>query len=182
MEKNKFEELDQIICSKNYTELNKSEKSLVDEVFSNERAFERYRELIGHAVSVQTRPVSKQSRVELMSRFKAKNRSVVYSLLSMKVPAMANVAFLIIFFAGFWWYTVQKEPVIESPKVVYLPGKVDTVFSQLPADTVYIERIVKQQVPVYVASQRPESPAPEVTRGSTLADQEDLTDFLVSSL
>ena len=76
----------------------------------------------------------------------------------------------------------KPAEIVQITKEVYLPEKTDTLLVQLPPDTVVIERVIQKNVPVYMTSNAVESPKTPANEGSSLAEQKDLTDFLVSGL
>ena len=79
-----------------------------------------------------------------------------------------------------WWWTTRHPNMIEVTKEVYLPGKTDTLLVELPPDTIVIEKVIQQTIPVYITSNVPVEKTQETTEGSSLAEQQDLTEFLVS--
>ena len=180
MEEHKFDKLDQLIRSKQFEELDPTELSFVLETLGNEAAYRHYQQLIKQSSEQAVRPVSARVSRDLTQRFKEKNRSAIYSWMTYRVPAYVNLMLILLFFAGIWFWPEKPAEIVQITKEVYLPGKTDTLLVQLPPDTVVIERVIQKNVPVYITSNAVEIPKTPDTEGSSLAEQQDLTDFLVS--
>lgn len=183
MKEKEFEYLDELLKNKNWAELTQNERAYVQETIGGEEAYNRYAELLIQSGLGAAKPVSKQVNKQLMAHFKSRNRSAVYSILNYRLPAYAYFALAAVFLLVVWQVSLVENVKVVTQEV-FLPGKTDTVLVQLPPDTIVIERIIKEKVPVYMAKKsevKQDGVSTPVMEGSSLADDVGLTDFLVSS-
>ena len=172
--------IDHLIQTKHYEELSQEDKLLIEEHLGGKKSFEQYRILFKETYATQERPVSRSVANNLSTRFKQKNRPVWYSLFNYRIPAYASIMLIALIMTASWWWTTSHPNMIEVTKEVYLPGKTDTLLVQLPPDTIVIEKVIQKTIPVYITSNVPSEKTQESTEGSSLAEQQDLTEFLVS--
>ena len=172
--------IDHLIHTKQYEELSQEDKLLVDEHLGGKKSFEHYQLLFRESHATQERPVSRSVANNLSTRFKQKNRPVWYSLFNYRIPAYVSMMLITLMMTASWWWTTRHPNMIEVTKEVYLPGKTDTLLVELPPDTIVIEKVIQQTIPVYITSNVPVEKTQETTEGSSLAEQQDLTEFLVS--
>lgn len=180
MKTEKFDALDRLLLTKAFRDLTGKEKADCKDAGIDEHAYQAMRTLILEAGNMRERPVQATVRKDLTGRFRAKNQTWTNVVLSAKIPAYLNVAALAVLAIVLWYLLPAKEIIIEKPTIVELPGRTDTLFLATSPDTVFIEKLVKVEIPV-VTVNPPESTPEKSLKGSTLADQKELRKLLVST-
>ncbi|WP_421871828.1 hypothetical protein [Marinoscillum sp.] len=175
---NNLEYIDHLIRTKAYEELNEEELKLIQQHMGSKESFEHFKGLVG-AVSSSAYHPSKQVKAKLMTNFKRRHQSWFDLAISYQTPAYLNLSLILLAALIFWIFIPPKEVMVKDPIVVELPGKTDTLIVEKPADTVFIERVVRVKVPVLMASEKPEQPKP-VNGSRTMADQQELWELVGS--
>lgn len=100
--------------------------------------------------------------------------------LSYKIPAQLSFIFALGLACLIWWAAPSKELIIEKPVTIQLPGCVDTLIVRPAPDTIFINKVLRVEVPVYVTKKEDTIREAE-SQGSSMAELQELDDFLVSS-
>lgn len=181
MENKEFDKLDALLRQKEYADLSLEEKLFVEEQIGGECAYLDLFTLINQAKATNTRPISLSTKRSLTNRFKQKNRPDTTSWINLKLPVYANLPVAALLVVVIWVLLPAKEVEIDKIVTVQLPPKVDTLLVKLPSDTIYIEKKVRVEVPVYITKiEKKKSVEQSKISGSTLAEQQGLRELLVS--
>lgn len=179
MKNREFDKLDALLRQKSYNGLTLEEKQFVEEHIGGEKAYDELFSMIDFAKNSKKVPISSDVKRSLTNKFKSKQQSSI-SWLNFKLPVYANMPIVALLVIIVWVFLPAKEVEVEKIVTVQLPPKVDTLIVQSPPDTVYFEKKITIEVPVYITKkEEPLTTAPKIT-GQTLAEQQGLTDLLVS--
>ena len=178
MENKEFERLETLLKSKSYEALTQEEQDWVETEIGGERAFKHLAQFM---IELSAEPIQKPSpktKKELVNAFRSKNQTTWSRVLSYRMPVIASAFVWILIAIGFW-FTIPKKEVIVEKQIPFETVKLDTLYVELPQDTVIIEKTIRIEVPVYL-------PAPEkepeiiVVKGDAMSEQKDLQRLLVS--
>ncbi|MEP3387702.1 MAG: hypothetical protein ABJO02_05920 [Reichenbachiella sp.] len=180
METTDLERLDHLIRSKAYDQLSESEEKWILEHLPNEIAYTKIRHIVLELSSEPVPKLARSSKADLMRQFKTKHASPTYNWLNYRIPA--HLSFLVAIGLAFliWWISPSREIIIEKPVTVQLPGRIDTLFIHSKPDTVFIDKVRRIEVPIYITKKEEASPEKDI-KGSSMAEQHELDDFLVRS-
>ncbi len=182
MENRAFNKLDELLKQKSYEELSFEESQFVEEQVGGEQAYNDLRLLVAQSQQSMSMPVRHAVKRDLSHRFKIKYQKAPLYWLSYKTPVYANVLLVVVAILLAWYLKPAEQVIAEKIVTVQLPARVeiDTLFVRLPADTVFIEKRIRVEVPVYItATEEPPADRP-IIKGSTLSDQQGLRELLVS--
>jgi hypothetical protein len=181
MESRDFDKLDGLIRVKNYEALSVEERIFVSGQLGGEQAFTNLRSLVLEAQQSESLLVTSSVKADLVKQFKGKHQKTSFVWLGYRMPAYAQALLLIFVIVSVWFLKPTEQVIIDRAVTVQLPGKTDTLMIQLPADTVFIEKRIRVEVPVYITKTEADvKDSPEVIKGSSLSDQQGLRDLLVS--
>lgn len=180
METNDFEKLDQLIKTKSFDQLSEQEKQWVLKLLPDIQVYTKVRHMITEVHTDATPKLARSTKIDLMHQFKTKHSSTSFGWLYYKLPAHASFLCAIGLALLFWLLTPTKEIVVEKPVTVHLPGRVDTLIVRSAPDTIYVHKVKRVEVPVYITQHEKMISEPNI-QGSSMAEQSELDDFLVSS-
>lgn len=180
MENREFNKLDELLRQKSYQELTSDELQFVEEQIGGEQAYNELKFLVVKAQQTGSKPISPRIKSDLLHRIKAKNQRSSFFWLSYKTPVYANVLLVVVAILFVWYLKPAKEVIVEKAVTVQLPPIIDTLLIQLPPDTIFIEKQIRVEVPVYITATE-EAPAEDsIIKGISLGDQQALKELLVS--
>ncbi|WP_422359571.1 hypothetical protein [Reichenbachiella sp.] len=180
MAMNDLEKFDHLIRTKTYDQLSEAEKQWVLNQLPDRESYAKIRNII-LKLRIETTPkLAPSTKSDLMHQFKSKHNSAAYKWLNYKIPAHLSFLCAIGFALLVWWMSPSKEVIVEKAVTVQLPGRVDTLVIQSKPDTVFINKVHRIEVPVYITKKEESSPEMDI-QGSSMAEQHELDDFLVSS-
>lgn len=181
MKNKEFDQLDALLRQKDFRDLSAEEKLFVEEQIGGERAYKDISILINTAKEAKSIAVSSSIKRNLTNKFKQRNKSATVSWFNFKLPVYANLPIAALLALFIWLVLPTKEIEVDKIVTVQLPPKVDTLLIQSPSDTIFIEKKVRIEVPVYITKiEETQSEKQPKISGSTLADQQGLADLLVS--
>ena len=181
MKNEEFDKLEVLLRQKYFADLSPDEKLFVEEQIGGERAYLDLFTMINQAKATKTRSVSSSTKRKLTSKFKQKHQSFADSWINFKLPVYVNLPVAVLIVVIIWVSLPAKVVQIDKIVTVQLPSKADTILVYSPSDTIYIEKKIHIKVPVYITKNEEKQPKeqPKIL-GSTLAEQQGLTDLLVS--
>lgn len=190
MEDKRTERLDILLRTKSYDDLNDDDKVIVSELLGTRKEYEKVSSTIRSISKEAYVPVDKEVKQALIDKMKSKNKPYAWGVLNYKVPAYLAIMAFLLFSMAIYMYSPEQQIYIERVVKIPSPTVIDTVLIMSQPDTVFIEKIVKVNVPVYLTSEKKEpviqtenSPIKQVNlRGKSLADQKELRSLLGQSL
>lgn len=182
MESKDYYQLDELLKQKSYQQLTADEVQFVSEQIGEEKPYNDLKEMVMTARQSQSIPVASSVKHGLVQRLKGKHQRTPLFLLSYKIPAYTNVLLIVVAVIAVWYLKPTEQVIVERPVTVQLPGKTDTLMIQSPADTIYIEKRIRVEVPVYITKtvEPTKEELPQVIQGNAMGDQQGLRDLLVS--
>lgn len=180
MENHDFESLDQLLRSKSYADLTSEERDYVNKAVGGELQYANLQQLIHETSLSRESTLNEHVKKDLMRRMKRNNPSFLYQIYHYKIPAYAVAMLLIILVTGFMTFGPARVITEVKTKTIALPVKVDTLWVQLPPDTIVIEKIIKTEALTTLRTSTTDEPQKAV-KGNSMADQKVLHDFLVST-
>jgi len=182
MENREFDKLDRLIREKSYDSLTSEERIFVDGQIDGEKAYNDLWSLILQTQQTDSIPVTPSVKIDLVNQFKNKYQRTPLFWLNYKMPAYANVLLIAIAVLAVWYLKPAEQVVVDRLVTIQIPGKIDTLMIQLPADTVFIEKRIRVEVPVYVTKIEVPEPAQlhASIKGNSLSNQQGLRDLLVT--
>ncbi len=176
-----FEKYDQLLRSKDYKMLTGEEKAIVAH-FGGKEEYDRMRNSIVQLAGEQ-RAVDPKVRQELINLVRTKvKRTLVSQFLGVRTPGYTHFITAAVIFVLTMYLLPTERIEIPVERIVEV-RHIDTV-TVAHVDTVFLEREVRVQVPVFVASESPEAgrkqPMPNLPNRS-FAESEVLLDLVVRS-
>ncbi|HYC86856.1 MAG TPA: hypothetical protein VEB86_16605 [Chryseosolibacter sp.] len=174
--------LETLIHSKEWNELTEEEKNYVEQHTGSREEYEALRKITLRLSDVPRSEVTPapDTLPSLKRHFRSTRgyRLGFASVFTFQVPAYAAGLILISAVAITWWFA---NPVLAPQPAAAVIVKTDTVFVNLPADTVYVNKVIYRYLP------SPGAPAKPVTVvkhtegvGVSMKDKEELENLLVS--
>lgn len=186
MEDKRTEKLDLLLKTKSYHQLDDDDKVIVKELLGDRDDYERFRSLILPIVMEQRMTVDKGVKQALIHKMKSKNKKQGWGFFNYKIPAYMAVLLLFLFTMAVYTFAPTKEVFVE--KIVTIPSVpvVDTVLVESQPDTVFVEKIVRVKVPIYLVAEKEKPEVKPRTKetnlsGKSLADQKELRSLLGQS-
>lgn len=182
MKKHVFEQLENLVVNKTFSELTTEEHDFVMEQVGSEKAFNELKTMIELAKSQAIVPTENKTRSDLTRYFKAKHKKSYPSWIRVQVPVYLNAIILLILALGLWQFLPEKEVIVEKKVTEYVTLPADTITISAPADTIYIEKIVKINQPIYIekVAETKEEQERKVKAGKPLSKQQGLKELLVT--
>jgi len=182
MENRAFDKLEELLRQKSYQQLTADELQFVSEQIGEEKSYNDLKEMVMTAQQSQSMPVGSSVKHDLVHQFKTKHQSTPFLLLSYKMPAYVNALLIAVAVIAVWYLKPTEQVIVDRPVTVQLPGKIDTLMIQSPADTIFIEKRIRVEVPIYITKtvEVPQVALPQVIKGNSMSDQQGLRDLLVS--
>ncbi len=177
METNDFERLESLLKSKNYEQLSGEEKEWIEKEIGGEQAYLNLQSFVTRLSGDKISAPSQKIKKNLMTAFRSRNQTVWSRVVSYRMPAFANIFVWAVLAVGVWYWIPERRVMVEK-QVPIEKTLLDTVYVELPKDTVIIEKTIQVEVPVYI--EKKEEPEIIVVKGSSLSDQKDLQRLLVS--
>lgn len=183
MKSKNYNQLDVLLRQKSYQQLTADELQFVIEQLGDEKSYDDLKELVMTARQSQSMLVKSSLKLDLVSQFKAKHlQSIPFIWMGYKMPAYVNVLLVVVAIIAVWFLKPVEQVVTDRPVIVQLPGKLDTLVIQSPADTVFIVKRIRVEVPVYITktAEATHEALTKVIEGNSMRDQQGLRDLLVS--
>ncbi len=177
--KKDFERLDKLLRTRAYEQLTEEEQAWVLETVGVE-AYNELSKLVSGLASEKERPTSKRVKTQLIREFRSKHR--VTAWYEYRIPAYVNMMLVVAVGLVVWFFAPPKEVIIERQELVEVPI-VETITIELPGDTVFIERPVRVEVPVYITQEIPEEIVVQPSsKAKSLRESKALSELLVSGV
>jgi len=182
MESKDYYQLDELLRQKSYQQLTADELQFVSEQIGEEKSYSDLRELVLTARQSHSMPVNFSMKHDLVHQFRGKHQSKPFNWLSYKMPAYVNALLIVVAVIAVWYLKPVEQLIVEIPVTVQLPGKIDTLMIQSPADTVFVEKRIMVEVPVYITktAEATSEGLAQVIKGNSMSEQQGLRDLLVS--
>jgi hypothetical protein len=182
MESKDYNQLDELLRRKSYHKLTADELEFVTEQIGGEKPYNELKEMVMTAMQSQSIPVGVAVKQDLVHRFKGKHQRAPFFWLRYQMPAYVNVLLIVIAVAAAWYLKPVEQVIIDRPVTVQLPGRTDTLMISSPADTIFIEKRIRVEVPVYITktAEPIKEVSPKMIQGNSMSDQQGLRDLLVS--
>ncbi len=180
MEKKAYDRLEALLKAKPFQELDEKDKAWVRKEIGGELAYDQLQEIVLGLSKEKHMKTSADVKKELVKRFKHKHQTVWGQILSYRVPAVAGTFIWILLALVLFYLLPAKQQVVEK-HIAVETTRVDTLLVQLPADTVFIHRTVRVEVPVEAPKPREEKESKTIiVKGNALSEQKGLQRLLVS--
>lgn len=175
MKDREFEQLEVLLRSKSFEELDRREKEWVMTLMQ-ESEYESMFRAAGGLRAEDMFDVKAEVKKDLVAAMKKRRKGRLRSLLTYKTPLPLNLITLCVILALGWFLVPSKEIIIDRQVYVKVPV-IDTVTIQLPPDTLFLEKKIFIEVPVYVAK---EERAKITPKGKSFGESRELQELLVS--
>jgi len=179
MENKSFEELESLLNNKTFEELTENERSWVETIVGDEHAYQGLYELVNALANTKILEPNLKIKKDVVKSFRSKNQTHWMTFISYRPPVYVSVLSVLIIGAILWLLRPSKNIIIEKKVAAEQVLQVDTLYVQMAPDTVYIEKRIMVEVPVFLPSP-PEKSQAIVVKGNTLSEQKDLQSLLVS--
>lgn len=177
MKDERWVRLNEILKIENIDSLISDDRAFVEREIGMD-AFRRIHNLKHELVAEQHRPVKPALKKKLVAQMRGKYVPFWYSVFNRRTPIWSHVVQALLLVPFVWLVLPEKEVLVEN-KVVEVVNKVDTIEIQLPSDTVYIENLVRVEVPVYLTRNESLVENPTIKEVS-IADKKSLQNLIVS--